>query len=187
MKSQKHLKKRGTRRLIGKIASHVSKEKLEKEIIPNRGVYFHQRYHTLALFWSKSMTLLSGAIWDLTWQHMQGKCASQYSSLPKAPYKLSRSRIIKREGKIALVRNHLQMWVTWTNHSRNKSYLYDYKIIQKPKFLGRERVRRFKSKLFHFSITQDILVDTWKFIGSGEAWNNLYADFQIKEMNPFSP
>ena len=38
-----------------------------------------------------------------------------------------------------------------------------------------------------FSITQDILVDTWKFTGSGEAWNNLYVDFQIKEMNPLSP
>ena len=49
------------------------------------------------------------------------------------------------------------------------------------------RVSRFESKLFYFSIAQDILVDTWKFIGSGEAWNNLYADFQIKEMNPLSP
>jgi hypothetical protein len=49
------------------------------------------------------------------------------------------------------------------------------------------RVRRFESKLFHFLITQDILVDTWKLIGSGKAWNNLYADFQIKEMNPLSP
>ena len=61
------------------------------------------------------------------------------------------------------------------------------KNIQKPKFLSMNRVRRFESKLFHFSITQDILVDTWKFIGSGEAWNNLYADFQIKEMNTLSP
>ena len=48
-------------------------------------------------------------------------------------------------------------------------------------------VRRFESKLFRFSIAQDILVDTWKFIGLGEAWNNLYVDFQIKEMNPLSP
>jgi hypothetical protein len=37
-------------------------------------------------------------------------------------------------------------------------------------------IRRFESKLFCFSITQDIVVDTWKFIGKGEAWNNLYAD-----------
>jgi hypothetical protein len=49
-------------------------------------------------------------------------------------------------------------------------------------------IRRFESKLFHFSITQDTLVDTWKFTGKGEAWNKLYADlFQIKEMNPLSP
>ena len=40
------------------------------------------------------------------------------------------------------------------------------------------RVRRFESKLFYFSITQDILVDTWKFIGLAEAWNNMYVDFQ---------
>ena len=42
---------------------------------------------------------------------MQGKCASQFSSLPKAPYNLITSRMIKREGKTskyALVRNHLQ-------------------------------------------------------------------------------
>ena len=47
----------------------------------------------------------------------------------------------------------------------------------KPKFLSMNKVRRFESKLFRFSIIQDILVDTWKFTGSGEAWNNLYADF----------
>jgi hypothetical protein len=45
-------------------------------------------------------------------------------------------------------------------------------------------VRRFESKLFHFSIIQDILVDTWKFTCLVEAWNNVYVDFQIKEMNP---
>jgi hypothetical protein len=43
---------------------------------------------------------------------------------------------------------------------------------------------RFESKLFHFSITQDILIDTWKFIGLGEAWNNLYADFKSKDIKP---
>jgi hypothetical protein len=48
-------------------------------------------------------------------------------------------------------------------------------------------VGRFESKLFHFLIAQDILVDTWKFTGSGEAQKNLYVDFQIKEMNPLSP
>ena len=54
---------------------------------------------------------LTGAVQDMTLQQMQGKCASQFSSLPKAPYKIFRSRMIKREGKTskyALVRNHLQ-------------------------------------------------------------------------------
>ena len=102
------------------------------------------------------------------------------SSLPKAPYKLIRSRMIKREGKISkftLVRYHSQIWVTRENHSRNKSYLCVFKIIQKPKFLSRDEVRRFESKLFCFSNTQDTLVDTWKFTTAGEALNNLYADF----------
>ena len=45
------------------------------------------------------MTLLSSVVRDLTLQQMQDKCASQFSSLPKAPYKLIRSRMIKREGK----------------------------------------------------------------------------------------
>ena len=125
------------------------------------------------------MTLLSDEVWDLTSQHMQGKCAPQHSSPPKAPYKPYRSRMIKRKArtfKYALVRNHLQIWVTWANHSRNKSYLYVFKIMQKPKFLSMNNVRRFESKLFHFSITQNILVDTWKFTSYGEAWNNLYID-----------
>ena len=37
--------------------------------------------------------------------------------------------------------------------------------------------RGFESILFHYSITQDNVVDTQKFIGLGEAWNNLYADY----------
>ena len=61
------------------------------------------------------------------------------------------------------------------------------KIIQKPKFLSMNRVRTFESKLFHFSITQDILVDTWKFASYGEAWNNLYTDSKIQGMNLLSP
>ena len=36
--------------------------------------------------------------------------------------------------------------------------------------------RRFESMLFHYSITQDNVVDTPKFTNAGEAWNNLYAD-----------
>jgi hypothetical protein len=38
--------------------------------------------------------------------------------------------------------------------------------------MNRKRVGRLESKLFHFSITQDNLVETWKFTGLGEAWNN---------------
>ena len=59
------------------------------------------------------------------------------SSLPKAPYKLIRSRLIKREGKLskyALVRNHLQIWVTWENHSMNKIYLIVFKNHKNPSF-----------------------------------------------------
>jgi hypothetical protein len=36
--------------------------------------------------------------------------------------------------------------------------------------------RGFESMLFHYPITQDNVVDTPKFIGLGEAWNNMYAD-----------
>ena len=58
------------------------------------------------------------------------------------------------------------------------------KPYKEPKFLSKDRVRRFESKLLYFSISQDILVDTWKFTGSGEAWNNLYADFQNQGHEP---
>ena len=36
--------------------------------------------------------------------------------------------------------------------------------------------REFESMLFHYSITQDNVVDTSKFTSAGEAWNNLYVD-----------
>ena len=36
--------------------------------------------------------------------------------------------------------------------------------------------RGFESMMFHYSITQDNMVDTPKFTSVGEAWNNLYAD-----------
>ena len=41
--------------------------------------------------------------------------------------------------------------------------------------------RRFESMLFHYSITQDNVVDTSKFTSAGEAWNNLYADFTSRQ------
>ena len=40
--------------------------------------------------------------------------------------------------------------------------------------------RGFESMLFHYSITQDNVVDTSKFTSAGEAWNNLYADIISK-------
>ena len=36
--------------------------------------------------------------------------------------------------------------------------------------------RGFESILFHYSITQDNVVDTPKFTSVGKVWNNLYAD-----------
>ena len=36
--------------------------------------------------------------------------------------------------------------------------------------------RGFESMMFHYSITQDNVVDTQKFTIAGEAWNKLYAD-----------
>jgi hypothetical protein len=59
-----------------------------------------------------------------------------------------------------------------------------FKILQNPKFLRRDYVRGFESRLFHVSITQDSLVDTLKFINPGEAGNNLYADSFDKEDEP---
>ena len=41
-------------------------------------------------------------------------------------------------------------------------------------------VREIESMLFHYSITQDIVVDTQKLIGLGEALNNLYADYKSR-------
>jgi hypothetical protein len=35
--------------------------------------------------------------------------------------------------------------------------------------------RGFESMLFHYSITQDNVVDTPKFTSAGEVWNNLYT------------
>ena len=40
--------------------------------------------------------------------------------------------------------------------------------------------RGFESMLFHYSITQDNMVDTPKFTSVGEDWNNLYADVVSK-------
>ena len=87
--------------------------------------------------------------------------------------------------KYSLVRNHLQIWVTWANHSRNKSYLYVFKIMQKPKFLSMNNIRRFESKLFCFSITQvKALVWFW-LIDETLSANLVYQDdYEIGSTTP---
>jgi len=54
------------------------------------------------------------------------------------------------------------------------SYVYIFKMkTQDSKLID---ARGFESMLFHYSITQDNVVDTPKFTRASEAWNNLYAD-----------
>jgi hypothetical protein len=71
------------------------------------------------------MTLPSGAVRDLTWKHMQGKCVSQCLPLPTTPDKLFRGRMIKRRQKSQICHGKeplTNFWVTRENHSRNKCY-----------------------------------------------------------------
>ena len=56
------------------------------------------------------------------------------------------------------------------------SYVYIFKNQLKTQVSVLIDARGFESMLFHYSITQDNVVDTPKFTGSGEPWNNLYAD-----------
>jgi hypothetical protein len=44
-----------------------------------------------------------------------------------------------------------------------------------------EKWRRLKSIPFHSSTIQTIMVDTSRFTGKGEVWNNLYAGIISKE------
>ena len=48
--------------------------------------------------------------------------------------------------------------------------------FKQPKFLSKSRARGFKTKLFYYPITQDILVNTEKFTCSGEARINCMQD-----------
>ena len=57
------------------------------------------------------------------------------------------------------------------------SYVYISKSNEKTQVSEQIDARGFDSMLFHFLITQDNMVDTPKFTGLGEAWNNLYVDF----------
>ena len=56
------------------------------------------------------------------------------------------------------------------------SYVYILKNQLKTQFSELIDARGFESMLFHYSITQDNVVDTPKFTSAGEAWNNLYAN-----------
>jgi len=84
----------------------------------------------------------------------------------------------------ALVRNHSHIRMDLRASLKKHVLSLFFKILQNPKFLRRDYVRRFESRLFHVSITQDSLVDTLKFINLGEAGNNLYADSFDREYEP---
>ena len=57
-----------------------------------------------------------------------------------------------------------------------QSYIYVFKNQMKTQVSKLSDARGFESMLFHYSITQDNVVDTPKLTSVGEAWNNLYAD-----------
>jgi len=84
----------------------------------------------------------------------------------------------------ALVRNHSHIRRDLRASFKKHMLPLFFKILQNPKFLRMDYVRGFESRLFHVSITQDILVDTLKFINLSEAGNNLYADSFDKEDEP---
>jgi hypothetical protein len=65
------------------------------------------------------MMLPSGAVRDLTWQHMQDKCASQCLSLPKIPDKLLGVGWSKEKAKFSNMPwcgTTYKLWVTWEHH-----------------------------------------------------------------------
>jgi len=84
----------------------------------------------------------------------------------------------------ALVTNHSHIRRDLRASFKKHMLSLFFKILQNPKFLRRDYVREFESRLFHVSITQDSLIDTLKFINPGEAGNNLYADAFDKEDEP---
>ena len=121
--------------------------------------------------WSKGMTsfLLGSKIW------LSKICRvsmPSYLSLPKDPYKLFRSRKERRQ--------HYDMpwWGTKHNYEqferiiRGAKLCFHFKIKWKNQVSKLIDARGFESMLFHYSITQDNVVDTSKFTSAGEAWNN---------------
>ena len=91
--------------------------------------------------------------------------------------------MIKREGinfQICLGKESLTDLSDLSESFKEQKLSLCFQNLTKPKFLSMNRVRRFESKLFHFLITLDILVDTWKFTSYGEAWNNMYTYFKSR-------
>jgi len=58
-----------------------------------------------------------------------------------------------------------------------QGYLFFFKKLIKTQVFELTDGRGFESKLFHYSITQENVVDTLKFTNTGEAWNILYAGY----------
>ena len=95
--------------------------------------------------------------------HMQGKCA-KFIILTQTPHTLLEVGWSKRRqtSKICLgEETKFKIWAIQEYHLRNKSYHYFFKI-KNLKFLEQSRVRWLESKLFHYPITQDIMVDTFE-------------------------
>ena len=103
-----------------------------------------------------------------------------YLSLPKDPYKLFKSRKERRQ--------HYDMpwWGTKHIYERFEIIIWGAKLClyfqnqMKTQVSELLNARGFESMLFYYSITQDNMVDTSKFISAGEAWNNLYADVILR-------
>ena len=58
--------------------------------------------------------------------------------------------------------------------------MFHFQIQMKTQVSKLIDARGFETMLFHYSITQDNMVDTPKFTSAGETWNNLYADIISK-------
>ena len=61
--------------------------------------------------------------------------------------------------------------------SEEQGYLFFFKIHMKTQVSVLTATRGFESMLFHYSITQDNVVDNSKFTSAGEGWNILYVDY----------
>ena len=126
--------------------------------------------------WSKGM--ISFLLGFKTWlSKICRVIMPSYLSLSKDPYKIFRSRKERRQ--------HYDMPWWGTKHIYKPSErifwgaklcLHFLKNQMKTQVLELIDARWFESMMFHYSITQDNVVDTSKFTSAGEAWNNLYAD-----------